>query len=66
MTIDPETAKIWFKDRRGCFEKPSLDRAPEKVSIPKLEVYIALSLYIIFGPTFIASKAPQLVVNSRF
>ena len=41
MAIDPDTAKAWFKDRRGCFEKPTLDAAPKKVSVPKLEVCIA-------------------------
>ena len=33
----PEIAKIWMKERRGCFERPTLDRPPHKVSLPKLK-----------------------------
>ena len=35
---DPAVAKIWFDGNRGCFEKPSLTKAPSVISIPKLEL----------------------------
>jgi len=34
---EPEIAKTWFGDRRGCFEKPVKERGPVKVSLPDLE-----------------------------
>ena len=34
----PETAKLLFSDRKGCFEKPSLDKKPSVISLPKLQV----------------------------
>ena len=42
LTRDPDTAKIWFQERRGCFERPSLARPRKQVSIPKLQgrIYI--------------------------
>ena len=34
----PDIAAIIFKDRNGCFEKPSLDKEPSYLSLPKLKV----------------------------
>ena len=34
----PEIAAVIFKDRNGCFEKPSLDKDPSYLSLPKLKV----------------------------
>ena len=38
LTRDPFVAKLWFEGNRGCFEKPSLNKAPSVISIPKLEL----------------------------
>ena len=35
---EPIISEVWFKDRHGCAEKPSLDKIPDVVSIPKLKV----------------------------
>ena len=37
-TRAPEVARIWFEGARGCFEKPTLDKAPSLISVPKLEL----------------------------
>ena len=34
----PGIAAVIFKDRNGCFEKPSLDKDPSYLSLPKLKV----------------------------
>ena len=34
----PDVAGAIFKDRNGCFEKPSLDKEPSFQSLPKLQV----------------------------
>ena len=34
----PDTARLLFADRKGCFERPSLDKEPSVISLPKLQV----------------------------
>lgn len=38
QTRAPEVASTWFEGARGCFEKPSLDKTPSVISLPKLEL----------------------------
>ena len=37
-TRDPDLHKLWFGDRKGCAEPPTLKKSPSIISIPKLKV----------------------------
>ena len=51
-TRDPEVWQLWFGDRQGCAQTPTLDKAPDVVSIPKLKVIFNQLFLVFFVPNF--------------